>query len=86
MNIDVKKVAKVATLFLSVSFITLGFNTIDQMIIRYKYYDDWRNNESWAMSTSFADDWWNMYAMSIVFLVVGGFMLAFVTKELLIHA
>lgn len=67
---------------LSVLFITLGFNTIDQMIIRYRYYDDWRNMETWEMSHFWEPNWWNIYVASIIMLVAGGFMLGRITKEI----
>ena len=72
------------TVFLisSVLLIALGFNTIDQMIIRYRYYDDWRNMETWEMSHFLAPNWWNIYAASIVMLIAGGFILGWISKGL----
>lgn len=69
------KTVVILLLFLGCFFVALGFNTIDQMIIRYKYYDDWRKLETWEMSWFWKPYWWNIYILSILMLVAGGGML-----------
>ena len=69
------KVILISTILAAVFFITLGFNTIDQMIVRYKYYNYWRNQETWAMSPFWSPNWWNIYILSVVLIAIGGIAL-----------
>lgn len=69
----------VILMLLGVFFISLGFNTIDQLIIRYKYYDDWRLIESWEMSYFWKPHWWIVYVASIFMLVIGGYLLGVIS-------
>jgi len=56
-------------------FIALGFNTLDQMIIRYKFYDDWRALDYWEMCPWWSPNWWSVYIASVVAVAAGGFLL-----------
>jgi len=64
----------VISLILSCFMVTLGFNTIDQMIIRYKYYDYQRSLDYWEMSYWWKPNWWDVYILSIFMLVFGSFL------------
>jgi len=55
--------------------IALGFNTIDQMIVRYKYYNYWRNLDTWEMCPFWSPNWWNIYILSVVLIALGGIFL-----------
>jgi len=70
-------------MFVGVLFVTLGFNTLDQMIIRYKYYDYWRSVEYWEMSYFWKPHWWDMYIASTVMLTIGGVFLGIDTAYLI---
>lgn len=71
------KILKIVSMIAAVLFITLGFNTIDQMIVRYKYYNYWRNQETWEMCPFWTPNWWNIYILSVALLVIGGYLLGF---------
>lgn len=85
-NIKLKNAFMVVSLFTGVFFVALGFNTIDQMIIRYKYYDGWRTTESWEMCHFWTPNWWEMYIASVLMLIVGGVLLGMDTAFLLREA
>lgn len=70
-------------IFLSIFSIAVSFNTLDQMIIRYKYYDYWRSVEHWEMSFFFIVHWWLMYVASILGLILGGFLIGVISVLLL---
>ena len=66
---------KIFSLLAAVFFITLGFNTIDQMIVRYKYYNHWRQQETWEMCPFWTPNWWNIYILSVALIAIGGVFL-----------
>ena len=70
-------------MFLGVFFVALGFNTLDQMIIRYKYYDYWRSVEHWEMSYFWKPHWWDIYITSVMLLAIGGVFLGIDTAYLI---
>lgn len=72
----------VVLMLLGVFFISIGFNTIDQLIIRYKYYNDWRLIDSWEMSYFWEPHWWSIYVASIFMLVIGGYLLGVISVML----
>jgi len=45
------------------------------MIIRYKFYDDWRDLDYWEMCPWWSPNWWSVYIASVVAVAAGGFML-----------
>jgi len=69
------KLLQILSVVLAVLFITLGFNTIDQMIVRYKYYNYWRNLDTWEMCPFWSPNWWNIYILSVVLIALGGIFL-----------
>lgn len=56
------------------------------MVIRYKYYDDWRHMETWEMSHFFKPNWWDMYITSVVMMILGGMLLGIDTGLVLSEA
>ena len=75
-----------ACILAGVFAVALGFNTIDQMIIRYKYYDYWRTLEHWEMSYFWSPDWWDIYIASVFMLIGGGFLLGLPFTHFLMEA
>lgn len=72
ITIRQKKVLSQFPLMVGIFFIALGFNTLDQMIIRYKWYDDWRLKVTWEMCYWLKMNWWDAYIMAVLMLVFGG--------------
>jgi len=68
-------------LLVSVLMIALGFNTLDQMIIRYKYYDYWRSIEAWEMCHFWKPHWWDAYNFAIIMLTVGAVIIGYLLHE-----
>jgi len=69
------KIKYVTVLFLSIFLVVIGFNTIDQMIIRYKYYDYWRSVEHWTMCYFWSPHWWDIYIFSVISIWISGFLI-----------
>lgn len=76
------KYHKIAILLMAIYLLVIGFNTIDQMIIRYKYYDYWRSVEHWEMCYWWSPHWWDVYIISILFLILGGVLLGILILSL----
>lgn len=81
-----KAIAAVALILVGTFFVAFGFNTVDQMIIRYKFYGEegggfsWRAAEHWEMSYFWKPRWWDIYILSVLMLVVGGALLGVASK------
>ena len=76
------KKIKIPLFLLSVVLTALGFNTLDQMIIRYKFYNYWRSVPYWALCPFLTIDWWLSYILFGIFpLCLGSICLGFLLRE-----
>lgn len=68
----------VVVILVTLLTLCVGFNTLDQMVIRYKYYDYWRTLDTWEMCYFWKPHWWLCYIASVVCLWISGFCAAVV--------
>jgi hypothetical protein len=70
------------SVLLACFLLSVGFNTLDQMVIRYKFYNDWRTLDFWEMCFFFKPQWWIAYIFcGVIPLVVGGILIGFVLAK-----
>lgn len=70
-------------LTVAVIMVALGFNTIDHMIIQYKFYTYWRSLDTWEMSYWLIPHWWDAYIyLGILPLGIGSGLVGYIIGRL----